>query len=126
MYFAALKKVMKKKILITEDDPGLQDIFKIIFEKAGYDVEIMSNGNPLLKNEFDIPHLFLLDKQLSGIDGIDICKHLKKQKKTQDIPVIMISANPGIGEMAEDAGANAYIEKPFEKNYLLKMVEEYI
>ncbi len=117
---------MKKKILITEDDPGLQDIFKIIFEKAGYDVEIMSNGNPLLKNEFDTPHLFLLDKQLSGIDGIDICKHLKKQKKTQDIPVIMISANPGIGAMAEDAGANAYIEKPFEKNYLLKMVEEYI
>ena len=54
MYFAALKKVMKKKILITEDDPGLQDIFKIIFEKAGYDVEIMSNGNPLLKNEFDV------------------------------------------------------------------------
>ena len=117
---------MKKKILITEDDPGLQDIFKIILDKAGYDVEIISNGNALFKNEFNVPHLFLLDKQLSGIDGIDICRHLKKQKKTQNIPVIMISANPGISAMAQDAGANAYIEKPFEKNYLLKMVEEYI
>jgi DNA-binding response OmpR family regulator len=117
---------MKKKILITEDDPGLQDIFKIILEKAGYDVEIISNGNPLLKDEFIVPDLFLLDKQLSGMNGIDICKHLKKQKKTQNIPVIMISANPGIGTLAHDAGANAYIEKPFEKNYLLKMVEDYI
>ena len=117
---------MKKKILITEDDPGLQDIFKIILEKAGYDVEIISNGNSLLKNKFRVPHLFLLDKQLSGMDGVDICRHLKKQKKTQNIPVIMISANPGIRAMAEDAGANAYIEKPFEKNYLLKIVEEYI
>ena len=117
---------MKKKILITEDDPGLQDIFKIILEKAGYDVEIMSNGNHLLKDEFTVPNLFLLDKQLSGMDGIDICKHLKNQKKTQNVPVIMISANPGISAMAGEAGANAYIEKPFEKNYLLKMVEEHI
>jgi DNA-binding response OmpR family regulator len=125
IYFAVFKN-MKKKILITEDDPGLQDIFKIILEKAGYDVEIISNGNPLLKDDFIIPDLFLLDKQLSGMNGIDICKHLKKQKKTRNIPVIMISANPGIGAMAQDAGANAYIEKPFEKNYLLKMVEEHI
>jgi DNA-binding response OmpR family regulator len=117
---------MKKKILITEDDPGLQDIFKIILEKAGYEVEIISNGNTLLQNKFTPPNLFLLDKQLSGMDGLDICKHLKKQKNTQNIPVIMISANPSISVLSGDAGANAYIEKPFEKNYLLKMVEAHI
>ena len=119
-------KPRKKNIVITDDDPGIRDIFKIIFETAGYDVQLITNGDDLLNNKFDIPDLFLLDKQLSGIDGIDICRYLKKQNTTSHLPVIMISANPHIGKLAEEAGADAYIEKPFEVKYLLEMVERYI
>jgi CheY-like chemotaxis protein len=79
-----------------------------------------------LNNKFDIPDLFLLDKQLSGVDGIDICRYLKEQKATSHLPVIMISANPNIGKLSEEAGADAYIEKPFEVKHLLEMVERYI
>lgn len=116
----------KKKILVTDDDPGIRDIFKIIFETAGYDVQMIINGDDLLNNKFDIPDLFLLDKQLSGVDGIDICRYLKEQKATSHLPVIMISANPNIGKLSEEAGADAYIEKPFEVKHLLEMVERYI
>lgn len=116
----------KKKILVTDDDPGIRDIFKIIFETAGYDVQMIINGDDLLNNKFEIPDLFLLDKQLSGVDGIDICRYLKEQKATSHLPVIMISANPNIGKLSEEAGADAYIEKPFEVKYLLEMVERYI
>lgn len=116
----------KKKILVTDDDPGIRDIFKIIFETAGYDVQMIINGDDLLNNKFDIPDLFLLDKQLSGVDGIDICRYLKEQKATSHLPVIMISANPNIGKLSEAAGADAYIEKPFEVKHLLEMVERYI
>jgi CheY-like chemotaxis protein len=117
---------MQKKILVTEDDPSLQDIFRIILESAGYEIEIRSNGNDILNDQYKMPDLFLLDKQLSGMDGIDICKHLKKQKKTKHIPVIMISANPGIAELSKSAGADGYIEKPFAKKYLLQVIEEHI
>ncbi len=116
----------KKKILVTDDDPGIRDIFKIIFETAGYDVQMIINGDDLLNNKFEIPDLFLLDKQLSGVDGIDICRYLKEQKATSHLPVIMISANPNIGKLSEEAGADAYIEKPFEVKHLLEMVERYI
>ncbi|WP_152266518.1 response regulator [Agriterribacter humi] len=116
----------KKNIVVTDDDPGIRDIFKIIFETAGYEVQLITNGDDLLNNKFDIPDLFLLDKQLSGVDGIDICRYLKKQNTTSHLPVIMISANPHIGKLAEEAGADAYIEKPFEVKYLLEMVERYI
>lgn len=116
----------KKKILVTDDDPGIRDILKIIFETAGYDVQLITNGDDLLNGKFEIPDLFLLDKQLSGVDGIDVCRYLKKQKNTSHLPVIMISANPNIGRLSEEAGADAYIEKPFEVKYLLKMVERYI
>jgi len=117
---------MCKKIVVTDDDPGLQDIFKIILERAGYEVEVVPNGKRILQNQYSTPDLFILDKQLSGFDGLDICRFLKKQESTAHIPVIMISANPSISTMAKDAGADDYIEKPFDMTRLLKMVEDYI
>lgn len=118
--------LVKKRIIVTDDDPGIQDIFRLILEREGYDVEIMSNGNEILKNHYTLPDLFILDKQLSGIDGLDICRHLKANKKTMAIPVIMVSANPSIGSLSREAGADDYIEKPFEVRYLLKKIQAYI
>jgi DNA-binding response OmpR family regulator len=115
-----------KKILVADDDPGIQDVFKIILERAGYDVEVISNGQEVLNNRYRIPHLFILDKQLSGVDGLDICKFLKAQRKTAGIPVIMVSANPQIGRLSKEAGADGYIEKPFEMKNFLKLVEKYL
>lgn len=117
---------MKKKILVTDDDPGVQDIFKIIFEKAGYDVTISDNGHAILENNFDNPNLFLLDKQLSGVDGLDICKFLKSHEETRNIPVIMVSATPGLAPLAKSAGADDYLEKPFHLKDLLEMVKKYV
>ena len=115
---------MKKRILVTEDDPGLQDIFRLILEKAGYEVDILTSGVAIMQENFSLPDLFLLDKQLPGSDGIDICKQLKMAETTRHIPVIMISANPRISILSEDAGANAYIEKPFDKSSLLGLIEQ--
>jgi DNA-binding response OmpR family regulator len=95
-----------------------------MLEKAGYEVEIISNGNRILKNQYTIPHLFILDKQLSGVDGLYICRFLKQQERTSRIPVIMISANPGIKGMAASAGADDVIEKPFAKRDFIKTVED--
>ncbi len=117
---------MQKKILVTDDDPSLQELFRMILESAGYEVEVRSNGLGILENQFMIPDLFLLDRQLSGIDGLDICRHLKNQEKTKHIPVIMISANPDIAQLSRDAGADNYIEKPFIKKHLLKVIETHI
>jgi DNA-binding response OmpR family regulator len=115
-----------KTILVTDDDPGLQNFFRIILEKAGYVVNVVSNGNLLLQNKFSLPNLFLLDKQLSGYDGIEICKVLKHRKRTSHIPVIMISANPNISSLSSEAGADAYIEKPFQLKDFLATVKSHV
>jgi CheY-like chemotaxis protein len=114
-----------KRILIADDDQGIQDIFTIIFENAGYAIELKTNGDDILKNKFTLPHVFLIDKQLSGTDGLDICRYLKNQKLTKHIPVIMVSASPDIAKLSREAGADAYIEKPFEVKDLLRMVGYY-
>jgi len=118
--------VMKKKILIVDDDSGIRDIFKIIFERAGYDVDLKEDAADLLKNNFFVPDLFLIDKLLSGVDGLDICRYLKAHHKTAHIPVVMVSASPDIATQSLKAGADDFIEKPFDLNYLLQVVERNI
>jgi CheY-like chemotaxis protein len=113
---------LTKHIVIADDDPGIQEVFQLIFKRAEYHVTIYSDAGPLMRLEFENADLFLLDKQLSGVDGIDVCRFLKRHPLTKNIPVIMISANPGIIELAKDCRADDVIEKPFSVKVLLDKV----
>lgn len=113
---------MRKKIIVVDDDPGVQDVFKIIFERAGYDIAIFPSGLSILENKFEQPDLFILDKQLSGVDGLDVCRHLKGSRDMEKIPVIMVSASPDIEKHAKAAGADDFIEKPFNTRDVLQKV----
>src|SRR4051812_29737090 len=113
---------MKRKIVITDDDPGVLEIFKIIFEKEGFETITLSSPKPLLQNEYLDADIYLLDKQLSGSDGIEICKYLKQNEQTRNKPVLIISANPNARIASEEAGADDFIEKPFLKKELLAKV----
>ena len=118
--------IMKQKILIADDDESIRDIFNIILVKAGYEIEVKEDANEIFKNNFKIPDLFLIDKLLSGVDGLEVCRHLKNNPTTRNIPVVMVSASPDIGTLAIKAGADDFVEKPFELTYLLKVIERNI
>ena len=118
--------VMKQKILIADDDESIRDIFNIILVKAGYDIEVKEDANEIFKNNFKVPDLFLIDKLLSGVDGLEVCRHLKNNADTRSIPVVMVSASPDIGVSAIKAGADDFIEKPFDLAHLLKVIERNI
>ena len=115
-----------KQIIIADDDPGIREVFTFLLKKHGYDKTIYSNGEALMRNEFKLPDLFILDKQLSGIDGLEICRFLKKQESTKNIPVIVISASSYIAKSAKDAGADDFIEKPFKMKALLELMERHL
>jgi CheY-like chemotaxis protein len=117
---------MKKRILIADDDAGIRDVLEIIFENAGYNLEIKENGEDIVQNNFIVPDLFLIDRQLSGTSGLDVCRYLKQNKNTAKIPVIIISASPDIAKLAIAAGADGYIEKPFELTHLLETIQRYL
>jgi CheY-like chemotaxis protein len=115
-----------KTIIFADDDPGIQDAFRIIFNKAEYELVIYADGSPLLQNNFAVPDMFILDKQLSGVDGLEICRFLKSQERTKHIPVIMLSASPFISNLAKAAGADDFLEKPFRMKMLREMVAGYL
>ncbi|MBE7172935.1 MAG: response regulator [Williamsia sp.] len=114
---------MKKRILITDDDLGIQDVLRCILEMAGYEVMITDSGDKILENCYELPHIYLLDKQMAGMDGADLCKRLKSAESTKGIPVIMVSATPGLGPIALSAGADDFLEKPFQRKELLQKLE---
>jgi DNA-binding response OmpR family regulator len=115
-----------KRIILVEDDASIQDTVQLILESAGYEVSIFFNGEQILKDDFVLPDLFILDKQLRGVDGLDICRHLKGKLATMHIPVVMLSANPMIIQMAKDAGADFAIEKPFRMKELKMAMDRLI
>ena len=114
---------MKKKVVVVEDDESILDILVIILERAGYDVTHYQDGGRLVNGTTEIPDIYLIDRQLSGIDGLDICKYLKSQSVSAHIPVIILSATPGIEHLVKDAGAVSFVEKPFSKKDLVQIID---
>jgi CheY-like chemotaxis protein len=99
---------------------------KLIFDKSDYNVTVYANGAVVLTDAYILPDIFIIDKQLSGVDGLDICRHLKGDASTRHIPVIILSATPNLEKIAGTAGANAFLEKPFKIKVIRDMVEKYL
>lgn len=117
---------MKKKILVADDDPAIVEATTLILEEFGYNVDSTVDGETIYKMEKDFPDLLLLDIWMSGQDGREICKFLKKDTITKHIPIIMISASRDIKQSATEAGADDFLAKPFNMNDLIAKIEKHI
>lgn len=110
--------------MIADDDPGIVDAIEMLLEFEGYQVTSTVDGADVLDLKDSLPDLLLLDIWMSGEDGRDICKKLKLQDTTKNLPVIMISASRDIKESAMAAGADDFLAKPFEMNELLNKIKK--
>jgi DNA-binding response OmpR family regulator len=115
----------KKKIIIVDDDTAILDAIQLMLEDAGYDAESKVDGEIMPELYEQKPDLLLLDLWLSGVDGREICKKIKNDTKLKDIPIIIISANKDTKQIAREAGAEDFIEKPFQMHDLLSKVAKY-
>ena len=115
-----------KKVLIVDDEEHIRELIKFNLKKEGYDTEVAVNGTEALKiireNKFD---LILLDLMLPEIDGLEVCKEIRRNEETSDIPVMMITAK---GEefdkvLGLELGADDYITKPFSIRELMARVK---
>ncbi|RNL50149.1 response regulator [Pedobacter jejuensis] len=111
-----------KRILIADDDEGIVDAVTMILQVMGYEVDYTYDGGAVLESVKKKPDLILLDIWMSGHDGRDICRQLKSDPEFKEIPILMISASRDIKQSALDAGANDFMEKPFEMDSLLNKV----
>jgi two-component system, OmpR family, phosphate regulon response regulator PhoB len=113
---------MAPHILIVEDEDCLLEVLRYNFEKAGYLVESISNGDRAdARLKEAAPDLVLLDWVLPGLSGIELCRRLRRAPVTKTLPVIMLTARSD--EMDKvcglEMGADDYVTKPFSVNELL-------
>lgn len=115
------------KILLIDDDPDVRTVMSTMLEKQGYDVETASRREEALqKLETRIPSIILMDVLLSGYDGRELCREIKANQKTKDIPIIMFSGHPSAATQFEVYGANDFIAKPIKMQTLLRKLSEQI
>ncbi len=118
---------MGAKILVVDDEYDVQKMIRIRLEKNGYTVITASSGNECIeKAAEEKPSVILLDVLLSGQNGFEVCKLLKANVKTKDIPVIMVTALLGesVQRRGTESGAEYLISKPFDPEDLLWEIED--
>jgi len=116
-------------ILVVDDDRDLVNLVARILEEKGYLVAKAYDGNSALELAKKIsPVLILLDILMPNIDGYTICRRVKMDKNTKDIPVIMLTALRGElnKQLAKDMGAEGYITKPFNSEDLLDTIARFL
>ena len=112
-------------ILIVDDEPGIRQMLGLTLAGDGYQYKEAANAEEAsVEVKQELPDLILLDWMLPGISGVDFARRLKRDAKTQDIPIIMLTAK---GEESDkvrglDVGADDYITKPFSTRELLARV----
>jgi len=114
---------MEQRILLVEDEQKIADTLKLGLTENGYTVEVAYDGNVGLKLFETAPfHLIVLDLNLPGINGYELCKIIRS--KNAQVPVIMLTALSSLNDKIEgyDAGADDYIIKPFEFKELLMKI----
>jgi DNA-binding response OmpR family regulator len=114
-----------KKIVIVEDDPDLQHIFKSVLLKAGFEIELLSDGRDLFDHEY-FPDLFILDIELPFITGLELCQQIKTRIPTRHIPVLMVSASANLLAQAKNVCADDSLAKPFDAHILINKVNTLI
>jgi len=111
-----------KTILIIDDEEPIRDLLKLTLKSVGFDSILeSSNGEDGLTLAARYkPDLILLDLMLPGMDGLNVCRHLKYSPDTQTIPIIMLTAKSDESDIVVglEMGANDYITKPFSRKVL--------
>jgi len=121
-------ELMRKRILIIEDEPDMLELLKIVFRDSGYDVIFSETGLDTDYIQVLHPDLILLDVRLKGSSrsGFDICKDLKTNPETVMVPVILCSGEYNLPEIARECRADMYIPKPYNILSLLFQVNKFL
>jgi len=117
---------MDKRIAIIEDEPDIIELVSVNLKKANFQVEGFENAESFFRSlKIRQPDLIILDLMLPDMDGYEVCKVLKSQKKYVSIPIIMLTARAEETEkiLGLELGADDYVTKPFSPKELVARVK---
>src|SRR5580704_632540 len=117
---------MIPKILVVDDEPDAIELIKFNLKAAGYEVVTAADGDEALKKARAImPDLIVLDVMLPEVDGLEVCKILRRDQRVSAIPIIMLTAKAAEIDrvLGLELGADDYVTKPFSPRELVLRVK---
>lgn len=125
---AAAQTSLRRRVLVVDDDPEIVTFLATLLELEGIESQVATSAAAALERlgQGALPSLVLLDIAMPDRDGLDLCRTLKKDPRTRDVPVFVVSARPGkdVVERALAAGAEEFIRKPFENHELIARIRD--
>lgn len=118
---------VRSKILVVDDEPEAVELLEFNLQQAGFDVIAAADGAQALKKARSVlPSLIVLDLMLPEIDGLEVCKMLRRDPATAGIPIIMLTAKAAEMDriVGLELGAEDYITKPFSPRELVLRVKK--
>lgn len=120
------KGYVRPKILVVDDEPEAVELVEFNLKQAGFDVAAAADGAEALKKARTlVPNLVVLDLMLPEVDGLEVCKMLRRDSATSKIPIIMLTAKAAEIDriLGLELGADDYITKPFSPRELVLRIK---
>ena len=118
---------MAKRVLLAEDEPNIVESLTFLLERAGFKVEVQSDGRQVVSAaKADTPDVLILDVMLPGLAGYEVRRQLRADQRSESLPVLMLTAK-GQREDRETAlehGADLFMTKPFANSEIVAAVKE--
>ena len=118
--------LMKKRIMVVDDDPDVREVMQEILDSAGYATETFENGTGAMAHARERrPDLILLDLSIPGEDGYEICQRFTQSAETSDVPIFVISGHGNLSNKLHSfcCGARRFLTKPLDIDELLAAVD---
>jgi len=118
---------MNWSVLVVDDEPLTQDLLRLMLEPAGFRVTGAEHGlEALQKVQESKPDIMILDVMMPYMDGITVCRKIRSNPETADLPIVMLSGKTHLNAVEEgiEAGANRYLAKPMSRNDLIQNLRE--
>lgn len=110
-------------VVVVKNDSHMNELLTLVLSSAGYQVQCFNDGCAILDSTLQQPDLYIIDRNIPTIDGLALLKYLRIQQRSKAIPVLFLSTTK-IERRALDAGANAFLPKPFAVKDILNEVEK--
>jgi CheY-like chemotaxis protein len=112
-----------QRILVVDDSEPIRMLLADVLPPMGYTVTTACDG-PTAMEELGRcePQVVLMDIEMPGLDGCEVCRRIKSHPRTRSIPVMLVSGHPDTSDRAASAGADAFLQKPFQIDDLLKRI----
>ena len=118
-----------RAVLVVEDDPEINELVGAYVQIAGFNYQSALNGTQAVeKARTHHPALIVLDIMLPDFDGFEVARRLKGESDTRSIPIVMLTAldREEYRQRGKNAGASAYLTKPFDPDRLLEAIKEHV